>query len=98
MTFPLSMYISVFLLPLLSSVTLDRCSARPTDVFVHPAPDQTLPSEVFSTFHSDVSMVWPQNPDPDGVSPDPSLTESQWVTQDILSKGSRGIRTILQLG
>ena len=43
-------------------------------------------------------MVWPQNPDPDGVSPDPSLTKSQWVTQDILSKGSRGIRTILQLG
>jgi len=45
-----------------------------------------------------MSMIWPQNPNPDGVSPNPNLTESEWVTQDVLSKASHGVRTILQLG
>jgi len=65
---------------------------------MHPAPDTTLPDDVFTTYDANVSMVWPQQANPFERSPVRGLTEAQWVARDILRRGRQGIPTILPFG
>lgn len=64
---------------------------------MHPEPGRALPETAFSSTGADLSLIWPIDL-PDEPSPEPGLTNAQWVAQDILSKGQRGVPSVLDLG
>ncbi len=62
------------------------------------APAALLPDECFSTYAANLSLVWPEDADPDAPSPLPGLSNAQRMAQDVLLRGAQGIKSVLHLG
>jgi len=62
------------------------------------APAALLPDECFSTSAANLSLVWPEDADPDAPSPLSRLSNVQRMAQDVLLRGAQGIKSVLHLG